>query len=153
MTEPEVVTLQKQLFEQHGIPHWNFKFDNAKRRNGICSHSEETISISRNYVRLNTPELIQDTLLHEIAHALVGFGSGHDRKWKAKCIEIGARPVRCKDADEVKHVKGDWVAHCPNCNREFNRINKPRKGYQYSCQYCDGKRFNPLYELIYKKAG
>jgi hypothetical protein len=43
----------------------------------------------------NGAEEIVDTILHEIAHALVGPRHGHDTVWKAKCTDIGARPERC----------------------------------------------------------
>lgn len=52
--------------------------------------------------------LIRDTILHEIAHALVGPNHCHDLVWKAKCLEIGATPRRCgasHDAD--RQMAGD----------------------------------------------
>jgi hypothetical protein len=35
-------------------------------------------------------ELIRDTILHEVAHALVGENHNHDEAWRAKAIELGA---------------------------------------------------------------
>ena len=42
--------------------------------------------------REHDPDEVRDTILHEIAHALVGPGHGHDAVWKAKCVEVGAKP-------------------------------------------------------------
>ena len=38
---------------------------------------------------------IEDTLLHEIAHALVGRRHHHDAVWRAKAREIGCTGQRC----------------------------------------------------------
>ena len=42
----------------------------------------------------NGPEEVRDTILHEVAHALVGPGHGHDTVWKATAAQVGARPQR-----------------------------------------------------------
>lgn len=34
-------------------------------------------------------EEIENTILHEIAHAIVGVGHGHRLKWQEKAIELG----------------------------------------------------------------
>ena len=41
-------------------------------------------------------EDIKDTVLHEIAHAIVGGIHHHDCVWKACCNKIGAEPTRSK---------------------------------------------------------
>ena len=42
-------------------------------------------------------EEIDDTLLHEIAHALVGKAHGHDQVWQAKAVALGCSGKRCHD--------------------------------------------------------
>jgi len=58
------------------------------------------ITLSRPLTLLNPIEQVRDTILHEIAHALTP-GDGHGAKWKAACIAIGAKPVRCFVDPEV----------------------------------------------------
>ena len=74
----------------------------------LCRYGTRTIELSVFLVDRNGPEEVRDTILHEIAHALVGPGHGHDAVWKRQCIEIGARPVRCGDADMPD---GKWQAN------------------------------------------
>ena len=62
------------------------------------------------------------TVLHEIAHALVGPGHGHGPTWKRKCLEVGAAPKRCGQADMPT---GRWTATCSSCGATFDRHRRP----------------------------
>lgn len=155
MFQYQVKELAKELFSQYGLDKdgWKLDFDNAIRRNGCCSYSTKTISLSRHYIKLNTPELVKDTLLHEIAHALTPDDRGHGRSWKLKCAEIGAMPVAVKRSMGIKQVEGKWKAECPNpdCDFKVTRHRKPTSRHRYSCNKCSGRFFNWRYELIFKK--
>ena len=42
------------------------------------------------------PEVIKNTILHEIAHAIVGYGvSAHGSEWKRMAMSIGCNGQRC----------------------------------------------------------
>lgn len=153
MKQYEVRALAKELFAEHKLKGWKFKFDNAKTRLGYCSYVDKTISISKNYIKLNGQELVRDTLLHEIAHALCDESVGHGRKWRAVCQEIGAMPVATKRGMNIERIKGKWKAVCSACNREFDRYHRPQRGARYSCSSCSGRIFNPIFEIVYKKEG
>ena len=89
-----------ELMRRHGLAGWQFRFDHARRRFGSCRYEPRLITLSRPLTILNGPEQVRDTLLHEIAHALTP-GDGHGAKWKARCRELGAKPVRCYGDDAV----------------------------------------------------
>src|SRR4051812_12271673 len=78
-----------------------------------------------------------DTLLHEIAHALVGPGHGHGPAWRRKCREVGARPVRCGPADMPA---GRWRARCGGCGRAFDRHRRPKCVRGWFCKACGPER-------------
>ena len=92
--------LAVDLLRQHGLHGWSFRFDHARRRFGACRYKQKTITLSRYLTFLNCEAQVRDTILHEIAHALTP-GDGHGAKWKRKCREIGANPVRCYTEAEV----------------------------------------------------
>jgi len=103
--------LATQLMEVHGLKGWRVKLDHARRRAGQCDFRARTISLSRHYVRHAEPNHIRDTILHEIAHALVGPRHGHDVVWRQKAREIGCSANRCHT---LKFANARWLMQCPN---------------------------------------
>ncbi len=122
----DVISLGNQLMQQHGLIQrgWVFELDNAKRRFGVCSYRQRSISISRPLASLNDELKVKDTILHEIAHALVGGGHGHNHIWKNKCIEIGAKPERCYSSDETCTPKLRYYAICEPCGKEHQKAKR-----------------------------
>jgi predicted SprT family Zn-dependent metalloprotease len=122
---------------QHGLRGWSFAFNRRKEAVGLCVFDRRTIELSIYFVERNPEEEIRDTILHEIAHALVGAQHGHDKVWQEKCSEIGARPERCGHADMPK---GRWQAQCGGCGRHFHRHRRPQRLRGWFCQACGPKR-------------
>jgi predicted SprT family Zn-dependent metalloprotease len=123
-----------QLMAEDGLDDWRFAFNHRKQAMGLCVYDRKTIELSIYFVERDNPvEEIRDTILHEIAHALVGPGHGHDRVWKRKCLEIGARPKRCGEADMPD---GRWRALCCSCGKQFHRHRKPKRVTGWFCRAC-----------------
>jgi predicted SprT family Zn-dependent metalloprotease len=105
---------------------YSFKFDNARRRFGCCNYTYEIISLSKGLCEknLDNPELIEDTIRHEIAHAIClavhgRDAKGHGSEWKAICVQVGANPIRCYDGDAVESVDSKYTATCPECDMKY----------------------------------
>ncbi len=123
---------------QHGLNHWSFAFDHARRRFGRCNYTTRQISLSRSLTFLNPIEEVRDTLLHEIAHALVP-GDHHGPRWQAMCRSIGARPVRCYTEESVVSLPRKPAAYmlgCETCNWWVERRRLSRR--KYLCKKCRG---------------
>lgn len=105
--------LGERLLAQHGLDDWTLTFDRAKRRAGVTRFGARTIGLSAPLTRLHDEPDVRDTILHEIAHALVGPGHAHDRVWQARARALGASPERCLPED-VPRVPGDWLGVCPD---------------------------------------
>ena len=99
------------LMRQHGLDDWTVRLDHARRRAGQCDYTRRVISLSRHYVRHADAAHIHDTILHEIAHALVGPNHGHDAVWRRKAREIGCSATRCHT---LTFSAAPWVMRCPN---------------------------------------
>lgn len=130
---------------------WSFKYDEAKRRFGCCSYKDKLIILSEPLTVLNSEDQVLDTILHEIAHALVGMGHGHDRVWKAKCVEIGCRPIRCYD-ETVKQPPAKYRTECHSCHKVYERIKRPRDTkYTCPCQAKQPIKNRLIWTRIYKR--
>src|SRR5215831_13003761 len=77
----------------HQLAGWSFQFDHATKRAGCCNYQMRGISLAYAYARVATDEAIDDTLLHEIAHALVGKAHGHDQVWPHSTELCGGAPT------------------------------------------------------------
>lgn len=133
MTLQDAMWMAEDLIEEW-LPGqgWRLRFDNAKRRCGICRPMKKEIGLSRHYVRLNNEAEVRDTILHEIAHALTPR-HGHDRVWKAACRKVGARPVRCADSAKVAMPAAPWQATCADCGAVHKRHRLTRKARNGRC--------------------
>lgn len=145
MTLNEIQKLSIELMDQHGLikKGWRFEFDGAKRRFGLCSHGRMVISLSKHLSPLRDKKYIVNTMLHEIAHVLVGPGNGHNNIWKRKAIEIGCDGKRC--GNDVK-IEGKFKAVCKNGHIHYRHR---RSSSRTSCGLCS-KSFNPEFLLVFK---
>lgn len=97
MEHTDFIDLIESLMEEHRLfeKGWTYTLDRAKRRLGQCDPNMKTISLSAEHVFHHDRHSIKETVLHEIAHALVGPGHGHDEVWQAKAVELGTPPTKC----------------------------------------------------------
>lgn len=126
MTQHDIMWHLAKLMTEHGLisKGWTFKLNNRKRSLGVCKYGPRRIEISRYIISLPREEII-DTILHEIAHALVGPTHGHNHVWKAKCREIGCKPQRC--ADQPMNAPAKWKLVCTTCGYERKRHRRTKK--------------------------
>ena len=141
--------LANELIKYHQLTGWYFEYDNSVRRFGVCSHKKMKIGLSKNITLLNDESKVRDTILHEIAHALVGVNHGHDRTWKRKAIEIGCNGMRCYESEEVVTPPKKWIAICPKCKTEFHRHRG--KNTPSSCGKCSNGKYNLDYKLVFNR--
>lgn len=128
--------LAATLIEQHNVL-YSFGWCNHVKAAGICDYQNRTIWLSRPVTLLNTEEMVRNTILHEIAHALTP-GDGHGHQWKAACVRIGANPSRLLYEDGVKVIapppKFQLFAECCGTSGKV-WYKKPRR-LDYSGAYC-----------------
>lgn len=115
MRQSAADALARSLMREHGLSDWTLAWMRRKSTFGLCNCSRKTIALSTPLVTCNEEAAVRDTILHEIAHALTP-GSGHNHLWKAKCREIGARPVKCFTSNDATLVEYAWRCWCPTCD-------------------------------------
>lgn len=128
----------------HNLTDWSFEFDYSVRRFGCCHYSKKKITLSRELTLLNDGARVKNTILHEIAHALLPKGIHHGNEWKQKAISIGCDGQRLYPNNVLK-PKYKYIATCKNCG-DISHYNRKRK---LSCGKCS-PRFNKKYLLKFK---
>ena len=141
----EAKKLTLSLMSDHKLNHWSFKWHNQKTCYGTCYHSRMAIGLSKVLVPQMSIEAVTNTILHEIAHALVGGGYGHGYVWQRKAIEIGCDGNRTNDHDV--EVEPKYIAICSGCGKRFTAHRKLKRSHW--CIKCNNKRFDPEMKLQY----
>jgi predicted SprT family Zn-dependent metalloprotease len=134
-----VKVLADKLLNQYGLfcEGWRFNFDKAKRRAGSCKFSNKKITLAKAYAGQENLKEVKNTLLHEIAHALVGPEQGHNQNWRIKALEIGCDAERCH---QVVFTKPRYRLTCKNkCFEVFrHRVNQTFLQTNF-CSKCQGE--------------
>lgn len=143
--------LALDLIRQHNLIEYNFQWTEGKRIFGYCNYNKKIIGLSLPLTELNSEEEVKDTILHEIAHALAGKGTGHGNKWKEMCLKIGAKPERCWDKNNVKEPEGKYIVSCSTCGyvRQAHR-KKKKVACGKCCRTYNGGKYSTKYLLEYK---
>lgn len=125
----DAMALANHLMEEHHllVDGWRFEFDNARRRFGLTSFQSKTISLSQFLTAVNSYEKVKNTILHEIAHALVGKGVGHSSEWRATAFSIGCDGKRCYGSETISLAR-PYQAVCSKCGDLEIRRFKRREG-------------------------
>lgn len=117
MDKAKAESIAKDLIKTHlGRGFWKFEWSHTHNRNrGMCYYSERRITFNATYIDIAEEEEFRQTILHEIAHALVGVGYGHGPVWKRAARRIGVRNPKATskfnaDRYEVaKSANATWV--------------------------------------------
>jgi predicted SprT family Zn-dependent metalloprotease len=126
--------LATELLDHHGLRDWSVTFDNAKRRAGVCRYGVRMVGLSAPLARLHSASEVRETMLHEIAHALVGPDHGHDAVWAAQAREIGSTAERCVP-EGASRVPAPWLGVCP-AGHTVERHRRPER--VQACGQCSG---------------
>ena len=144
-------TLVHLHLEANGLADWRFQWSTAKVTAGSCNYTRRTIKLSKPLMAQWEESAVENTILHEVAHALTGPGHGHNRKWQRIARSLGCTGDRCwAESDDSPALAPAWVAVCPQghvSKRGYHR----RPTATRSCSVCSS-RFDARYILTYQRA-
>lgn len=106
MNLTDAQNMMLDLMREHGLIErgWRFEWDNHKTRFGSAS-TRRVITLSKPLTYHRSHMDVRNTVLHEIAHALVGPQMGHGPTWKAMAVKIGCDGNRCsQDLEALSKV-------------------------------------------------
>jgi len=130
-----VINMARRLMSKFLDESWSMRFMNSKSSAGICDYNFRNILLSRFAVIHLSMVQIREIILHEIAHALVGWRNNHNKIWKKMSLRIGA-------SGQTKYTFHlscpTFILFCGCCERE--RFVKRKKVERYKfCQMCKQK--------------
>lgn len=124
------------LITKFGLTGWSFKFNYSQLTAGACFYSNKIIKLSAFMCITNTMETIEEILLHEIAHAIVGKEANHGKVWRDKYIAIGGNGKRLF----YGYAFAKFISTCSKCGLEYGFVKMPVK--EKACSKCDVKLEN-----------
>ena len=135
MEMSDAKVLGDRYLKEFKLDNWEIGFQNKYDALATCYHAPiQEIKLSKWFVKFNSNDEISKTLLHEIAHALVGSGLGHSRAWSEKAKEIGViNPTEFRDTSTLNRPEPNYTGKC-NCLIKFKRTKK-RKSNGF-CSIC-----------------
>lgn len=80
------------MLDQHGLSGWKIRWNRMVGEAGRCSYRDRTIYLSATAVTAFTDAQVLELLKHEIGHALIAPGHGHDKVWRKMVRSIGGTP-------------------------------------------------------------
>ena len=143
-------TMALELMAHYGLGGWIFGFDNAVSRLGYCNYTKRRISLGRHSTMVNPETEVKNTILHEIAHALVGPGFGHGPVWKAKARSIGCTAERTGKI-EVK-AAAKYEVTCTLCSHVYSYYRRPKWIHRLDSIWCTRCGRSSLGKLVLKVA-
>lgn len=140
----QVRALAESLLAEYGLADWRVEWDGQRERAGRCNYRRRVVNLSSPLMTLWPWDEVDDTIRHEIAHALTP-GAKHGPEWQAMCRRIGAVPVARYDGESLPRAAEKYVGTCPNGHKIYRNA-KPRK--PRSCGTCS-EHYDPRYTFTY----
>jgi len=97
----------KEKLNEYGLTAWGVRLttDINSPFLGMCDHRTKSIILNAHHCDIHDDVEVKNTILHEVAHAIVGNGHAHDDVWAAKAKEIGCHnTMPCSHLNIPEHV-------------------------------------------------
>lgn len=116
---------------------WTFRWNRRRQKLGMCYFPVPgipgRIEVSIYHAEHGDFSAVDDTIRHEIAHALAGKDAGHGPAWQTMCVVTGAQPERLA---HTTAIPGNWSAACPTCQLQYHRVRQPTTSRLWFCRLC-----------------
>lgn len=142
----EAHALALALMTEYGISDWTFSFDRATSRGGQTNHRLKRITLSRTITEMNPVSQVRNTILHEIAHAMVGGRHGHDAVWRAQARQIGCNGQR---THSMETPTPKYTGTCPSCGHTRQVSRRARTACGWCCRAYNRGYFDARFVFEY----
>ena len=134
----EVRVVAATLMAEHLDGSWTFRFGNSRLVSAMCDMTKSEISLSRWHALHSDDYSIRNSMLHEIAHALIPYvfreprSEDHGQRWRDLAESLGTNLNWGFDSYYVAR----WTGQCKGGHRFVFGI-RPRE--RRSCNSCSDK--------------
>ena len=106
MRRDNATKLLRETLDKYELNDWRIKVvSDSSFPLGKCRESDKTIYLNGLAIDLHPDIEVQDTILHEVAHAIVGCNQQHNQVWRAKALELGCTSNICGPAIDPKALE------------------------------------------------
>jgi len=126
----ESILVIEQLLAKNNLGDWGIKINNNRVVLATTRYNKKTIFYSKHFLMIANYQQIESVTLHEVAHALLGPGEGHNSKFIKMCAKISSNALYACPA--VNIPIGRYIVTCPECGYN-GYYNDARSKY---CKHC-----------------
>lgn len=123
--------LSLTLMRAHGLARWSFSFCNSYSFMGDCEDKLRRIRLSAPWTLRCSKRQVRDTVLHEIAHALVAPDMSHGEVWYTQ-----ARLIGCREDEDINPATPPEMKYILSCQLHGVQEQCMRLAKPYSCGDC-----------------
>lgn len=105
MSQEEAQKLAKKLFKLEDLEKWGWALgfhsdqDTEGKNLGLCQYLKHQITLNSSKLRSASYQRVKTTLLHEMAHAIMPMGLGHNEEWQAHLERITRANFKREDQE------------------------------------------------------
>lgn len=132
--ERQAVTEAARLLVKNGLGDWRINLKSVTSYNAQVRYRQKILIINTKMITVASKDEFTGIMYHEIAHALVGPGHGHGRKFKDKVYELTGSYKYAGYSSRVG--AGNFLSLCTGCGFK-GEVSSPRARW---CNRC----FSPL---------
>lgn len=141
-----------KLLTENGMTGWRVRFNpRLTRALGRCNYRTKTIEYQPRYMEQNDWAQVQTTVLHEVAHAIVGYGHGHGATWAQAARRLGLADPSAINSTATLSKR--FTGTCPNaeCGRTIERDRRNSQACGKCCRELNNNVFTNRFAFVWTR--
>lgn len=132
----QVRDLTFKLLTENNLQGWRVRFNpRLTRALGRCWESRKTIEYQPRYMEQNDWAEVEQTIRHEVAHAVAGASARHGARWVRVALQLGVKSPSSTSSSATLTRK--FTGTCEGCKQTWQR---DRRMLGAICPPCRRKR-------------
>lgn len=122
------------LLKKYKLEDWKIIPKDIRRSiTGQTRYDENTIVLSKRFIRVCNKKQFDGVFLHEVAHVLAGPEAGHGEQFVRMCESLGVPEEYAKEKTPGIFI-GSYIIYCPEC-KGFGTTNDAESVFCQQCAY------------------